>query len=439
MTIFFLLLGHVLLDAVFGWSVLNTRHHERTWLETALVSVLLGMYVETLAVAVLLFLGMSLAAAGVATALTMTAVIVALLRRGRRHSPQFSIRSFRWYEWALLGVAGEKIVFAVWQLIRLHTYFVDALMHWSGRARALFGEVNWSMDPASPFFLGKYIGNGMYPLQTILWRALSAKVNGEWDEVISRADGIIFFVVIVATVWAAVYRFSSTRGLAAAAAFVASAVPLEAWHAAAGYSDIAVEAFVVVAVSALLRKDWFASGIMLAGAVWSKNDALVFYVPALVLAVLAMQVHKSVQSGWRAIRSFALGLATIGPWLIFNYAYSLGVTPAEEALGWHSDAPRLLFDAFVVSPSSSVLWTVIIPCVIYFGFGVFKEPTGRALFLAFSAVLVTIVVLFSATSAYLFLVNESTIHRVLMQFSATGILVATYGLWLKMSSPQRKT
>jgi hypothetical protein len=426
-----LLLAHIFLDATFGWSLLNTRHHERTWLETALLSVLFGMYAETLTVAVLMILGINLAAAGVATALVMILLTVALFRRNRRHFPRFSIKSPKWYEWALLGVAGEKIVFAIWQLVRLHTYFVDALMHWSGRARALFGEVNWSMDPTSPFFLGKYIGNGNYPLQTILWRALSAKANGEWNEVISRADGIIFFVVIVAAVWAAVYRFSKSRGMAAASALVASAVPLEAWHAAAGYSDIAVEAFVVVALSALVRKDWFVSGIMLAGAIWSKNDSLVIYLPALVLAILTMPVRGKAESSWRAIGSFALGLATIVPWLIFNYTHSLGVTPVDASLEWHSDAPRLLFDAFFTSPSSGVLWSVIVPCMIYFGFAMFKDPTGRTLLLVFSAVLATIIVLFSATSAYLFLVNESTIHRVLMQFSASGILVATYGLWLK--------
>jgi hypothetical protein len=272
-----------------------------------------------------------------------------------------------------------------------------------------------------------------------LWRALSAKVNGEWNEIISRADGIIFFVVIVATVWAAVYRFSNTRGLAAAAAFVVSTVPLEAWHAAAGYSDIAVEAFVVVAVSALMRKEWFASGIMVAGAVWSKNDALVIYFPALLLAVLAMQIHWNVEPRWRAAGSFSLGFATIAPWFIFNYTHALGVTPVERTLAWHSDAPKLLLNAFVTSPSSSILWTVILPCVIYFGFAMFNDPTGRALFLVFSTVLVTIIFLFTATGAYLFLADESTIHRVLMQFSATAILVATYGFWLKMSSPQIKT
>jgi len=396
------------------------------------------MYVETLVVAVLMFLGLNLATAGISTALVMSGFTAVLLRRSWRNSPALHIKGPHWYEWVLLVLTGEKIAFAVWQLFRFHTYFVDALMHWSGRARALYGEVNWSMDSASPFFLGKYIGFANYPLQTIVWRALSAKLTGEWNEAISRADGIIFFIAIVATVWAAVYRFSNSRALAAAGAFVVSAVPLEAWHAAGGYSDIAVEAFVVVAVSALMRKDWFASGIMIAGAVWAKNDALVIYFPALLVAVIAMHVHGKTKPDWRPLRSFTLGFATIAPWLIFNYFLSLGVAPVPSTLQWHSGVLRLLFDAFFTSPTSSVLFTMMLPCVAYFGFAMFKEPTGRALLLAFSAMLATILFLFTATSAYVFLVNESTIHRILMQFSATAILITTYGIWLKMKPTQRK-
>ncbi len=437
MKTFIVLFSHLILDVAFGWSLLNARRNKRGWLETAVLSVLLGMYLETLVVGVLMFVGMNLVPAGITTAVAMIGVTGAVLPRVWRQSPAFSFSAPRWYECALFVVAGEKILFAVWQLIRFHTYFVDALMHWSGRARALFGEVNWSIDPASPFFLGKYIGTESYPLLTILWRALSAKMNGEWNEIISRADGIIFFVVIVAAVWAAVYRFSNSREMAAAASFVVSAVPLEAWHAAAGYSDIAVEAYVVVALSALIRSEWFLSGIMLAGAVWSKNDALVIYCPALLLAIAGIQTTDKLKRGWWPVASFGLGLATVAPWLIFNYAHALGLSPMKGTFGWHPDAPRLLFQAFVTSPTSGVLWTVMLPCVIYLGAAMFEDPAGRGLFLAFFSMLAAMIFLFSVTSAYLFLLNESTIHRVLMQFSATAILIATYGLWLKMSSRQQ--
>src|SRR5262249_20419737 len=155
-----------------------------------------------------------------ATALAMGGFALATVRQSFLNSPRVSITKPKIYEWAVLSAVGEKVLFIVWQLTRTPTYFDDALQHWSGRARSLFGGGNWSFDSASPYFLGKHIGSGAYPLQTVVWRALSAKWNGGWNDVISRADGLVFFVVIVGTIWLAVLRFSKIRWLAAAAAFV---------------------------------------------------------------------------------------------------------------------------------------------------------------------------------------------------------------------------
>src|SRR5262249_9092985 len=149
----------------------NLRPNRRTPQETLLLAILLGIYVETLTVASLMFLGVQFVAAGLVTALAMSALTVALLYRLPQQLPRLSFGRPQWYEWALLACVGEKVVFTVWQLVRTHTYFIDALMHWSGRSRALFGGVNWSLDPASPFFMGRYIGNGNYPLLTVIWRA----------------------------------------------------------------------------------------------------------------------------------------------------------------------------------------------------------------------------------------------------------------------------
>ena len=62
------------------------------------------------------------------------------------------------------------------------------------------------------------------------------------------------------------------------------------WHAAGGYSDIAVEAFLVGAVAAILRKEWLISGVMAAGVVWAKNDGLILYIPSLLLAIYLILV-----------------------------------------------------------------------------------------------------------------------------------------------------
>src|SRR5207237_9188708 len=48
---------HIGFDAIFGWCLLNFRRHDRSAVETLLAGSLLGIYVETLSTATLMFLG----------------------------------------------------------------------------------------------------------------------------------------------------------------------------------------------------------------------------------------------------------------------------------------------------------------------------------------------------------------------------------------------
>lgn len=430
------LLGHVGLDALAGWALLSFKAHDRSRLdrlEMLMASVLVGMYTETLLVGVLLVLGLSLVSAGWLVALALVGVVAAaaLMKRLRWTRPVVDMP--RWYEWAAIAAIAEQILFAMWQLVFMHAYFDDALTHWSGRARALYGGVNWSFDPSSPFFLGGYIGNRSYPLQIIIWRALSAKWNGGWDDVVARADGLLFFIVIVGTVWAAVFRFSKNRGLAAAAAFVVASVPLHAWHAAAGYADIAVEAFVLGSLAAILRREWLLGGVLAAGAIWTKNDGIFLYLPAILATTCMLQVRWETRSiEWRNILRFVLGLITVAPWLIYNRSHALGLTSGQGGLGWHREALGLLWDALMKNPSSSILWIGVLACIIYTAKALIQEDTGRALLVGFAVVFGAVVFTFTSTSATEFLSNGMTIHRVLMQFSGIAVIVVSYGLWLKM-------
>jgi hypothetical protein len=424
--------GHVVFNVLMGWTLLSLCRRERAWGEALSLSVLLGMYAETLSAATLMFLGVSLSVAGLAVLALAGGGMAVALYRGRLRFPHISIERPKWYEWLLLAAVGEKALFALWQLTRTHIYFDDALTHWSGRARALFGGVNWSLDPASPVFLAGHAGSPHYPLQTTLWRALTAKLSGGWSDAVARADGLIFFVVIIGAIWLAVWRFSGVRWLAAGAAFTASAVPLHAWHAAAGYSDIAVEAFAVTALAALLRGEWLLGGVMAAGAAWSKNDGLALYFPALLIAAGLLQGGRRLREGGRNVGRFLAGFATLAPWLVFKYVHSLGVSPGRTGLGWHPDAPGLFWDRVMMGPTSGILWICVFACAVWTGRAMFRDTAGRALLAAFLTSLGGIVFVFVFTDAYAFLKDQTTIHRSMMQFSGVAILAMTYGVWLKL-------
>lgn len=179
----------------------------------------------------------------------------------------------------------------------------------------------------------------------------------------------------------------------------------------------------VASLAAILREEWFLAGVMAAGAVWSKNDAIFLYLPALLATVGLMN--------WRKGGRFLSGLATIAPWLVFNYVHNLGLAARQGEVAWHPDAPRLLWNALAKSPSSSILWISIFACVIYSCIGMFKDRIGRGLIVCFSLPIAAILFIFSSTSAFTYLNDQTTIHRVMMQFSGMAIMISTYGLGLK--------
>ena len=349
MTLFFSLIFHVALNLWTGWTVLRLCPGSRSWGESLTACLLLGIYVETLWIGVAGFAGIPMKISTIMMMIgIMIPAIMVWLKKGIL-MPKLRPGKLKWFEWMVLISIFEKLAFCVWKLTQTPLYFGDAFTHWAGRARSIFGQVNWSFDPASPVFLG-FTGNKGYPLGIPIWRAVTANFHGEWNDIIARADGIIFFVAIVAIVWLAVWRFSQNRWLAAGSGFIVSALPLQVWHAAAGYGDIGVEVFSVAAVAALLRREWLLGGILTAGAAWMKNDGLLYLPGLLFMAVLLQFSYEDIlnfrwfqKEKWGKVALFFTGIITLIPWWIFKIIYAAdikpGLAPGEGGFSWHADAP----------------------------------------------------------------------------------------------------
>jgi hypothetical protein len=262
-----------------------------------------------------------------------------------------------------------------------------------------------------------------YPLLTVIWRAETAVVRGGWDDVLARADGLLFFLAAVAAVWLAVLRLSKCRWFGALAAFIVAAVPLQAWHAAAGYSDIAVEAFAVAALAALLRREWGLAGVLAAGTAWAKNDGLVVFMPALLAGACVLQ------SSWPQLVAFVGGCATLAPWLLIKVALSLGVAPNQERLSWHPDALGLFLGSVFIGPTSSILWIGVLGALFWSGPALVRDQTGRALLVILAALSAAFFFVYSCTDSYVWLANEGTIHRSMLQLAALAVVISAYGLW----------
>jgi hypothetical protein len=439
MITFIAVCGHLFINILLGWTVLNCCSNHRNWAESVVVSLLCGIYLETLLVATLILLGIPLKVTVVLIiAGTLILFFIIRLRKGIS-IPKLSLGKVRWYEFLLLFTIGEKIVLLIWKLIQIPVFFDDAMTHWSLRARSLFGAVNWSLDPVSPDFLG-LIRDKYYPLSTPIWRAVTAVLNGSWNDVIGRVDGLIFFMVIIASVWLAVWRFSQLRWLAAIAAFIISALPLQIWHAGAGYGDIAVEAFALASLAALLRREWFLAGILASGTAWAKNDGLFLSMPGLFIMALLLQFslkenknNKWFQTeSWKNIFWYLLGVITLTPWFIFKYVYSLEITSESLNVSVHLDALKLLWQEVINGASHSIFWYFVFFSVVLTAKRMLQDRIGFALFGLFFIAMISIVSIFSFTDAYLFLVNVHTVHRSMLQFYGIATVTVMYGLWLNM-------
>jgi hypothetical protein len=436
--------AHLAVNLWTGWVLLCLWPGNRTQGETLTCALLVGIYLETLGVASLLFLQCPLTSARWLALVLPGVLTVVGWWQGCLPVPHWApgslqvVSRLRWYEWALLVTVGEKVAFAVWQLTRTPVYFVDALTHWSGRGRALYTGVNWSMEPISPAFLG-FDAAKHYPLLTPIWRALTASFNGGWDDLLARADGIAFYLVTLASVWFAIRRWCGERWLAAAATFIVSAMPLHAWHTAAGYSDIAVEAFAVSSLAAVLRREYVLAGVLAAGTAWSKNDGLAIWLPVLLLASLLPPTttrdssHHNRGRAWSRAGRFLCGFASLAPWLVFKWWHQLGLSPTDDHLSWHPDSVKYFTSYVLLGPTSSIFWGLCLAALAWTALSLVRDGTGRILLSAVLTYFLILAFVFTCTDSFQWLANQATVHRSMMQLSPVAVLTVTYGLCLKGS------
>lgn len=286
---------------------------------------LLGLFAETSLAAALLVLGLPLPAAlGAAWAAGLAGLgLVLWKRRGvlvlsRPPRPT-------WCEWALLAVLAEKLWSVGHALAASPIIFDDALSAWAGRARSIYGGVNFSLVQDSPTFLG-FTGPRDYPLASPLWNAGTAMLAGAWDDALARADAGLAWAALAGVLWSATLRATGSRRHASLAGLAALLLPFPFWHALAGYGDLLTGAAATACLALLCRGAYLPAGLAAAAAVWAKNDALYVFVPALLLACLLRTypvrdlfcLRLSGPGRAKSLGLFLAGLAACAPWLAFR-------------------------------------------------------------------------------------------------------------------------
>lgn len=460
------LLFHALIDFFIGLGILRLFSKEPFTAEHYFSALIMGILVETTVGFWLLWAGVNI------SVIAIIPIVLAIGLNGKywqstltafkdMGSGVVGLKNAKWYEWLFIVLLLEKVMMILWQLLRMPTYHSDSIRHWSIQARALYGGTNWSMEQGADFLAKKFFVVMDYPMQVTIWRAISATYNFEWNEFVSRSDGLIFYIGVCGLVGALFYKFTNKRWIALGAAFIVASLPLQVWQAASGYTDIAVEVYLVAAVAAFIRKEWWLCGLFMAGTIWSKNEGFAIYVPSMILAGLMYTLFSKSEiwkDKFKIIGQFIGGLAIIFPWLVFqaihgksvltriikplsnmlsdSYVNDYQVVLVQTGKKFQDAKPsyQLFWDYVITGPSHGIFWLMILIGLIAFAKYLWKDIIGRSLFICLLAILGLNYYVFTYTPAYEFLMIQTTVHRVFLQFYAMALVLVGYGLSLYLKA-----
>ncbi len=394
---------------------------------------LAGFFLESQAVFLLLWLGLSLAWSVAVVGLLGVCGIWLLLRtlgpllRAQAGAERPSALRPRWYELVVGAVAAEKAVFALALILFTPALFDDPLQIWLGKAKALYLGVNWSWNPKDLSFLGH--GASQYPLGLSLHRAVSAFLSGSWNDVAGRFDGVPFYFASLAVLWTGMARRTGSRAVAASCVVFFCAPPFLAWSMAVGNADFSLLAFSTGGALAALSGNAFAAGLLAAGACFMKNDGLALAVPGILTILFMTQPWKSnPRAAFRTMALFLPGFAFLAPWLIFKAVNGLGAAPFAMTYGWHADTLQLLFETVILSPTHGVFWPLMLLCLLGTAPWSLASADGRAATCGWLVCIAAFLFVFGYTNAYRFLVSQETVHRSALQLYGFTVIAVGAGL-----------
>lgn len=442
MTLIVLIL-HIIIDTLFGLYVLNRLKEKHLSLFVLVQAAAIGMFVETLFIGILSYLGVSILIGFISFSILSIAAFSLMIKQ--------SVGSLKWQdtlfhgriqigEVLLLAVITEKLAWSILNLAKLPVFFDDALNHWSGRGRALLSGVNWSWDPTSPYFMGKVFGHEEYPLFLSIWRATNTALLGTPNGASERADGFIMAVFVGVTVLYWIHQVTGKRWLGIAGGAIILSLPLQAWHMTAGYAEIFIQAYLILAFWAIMNNRFVLAGIFTAALIWSKNEGLVLFVPCLLFSLgfrLLLTPGLNLLEKVKSILIYTFTwLLAISPWLLFKLTHGIGFTiPGNQDIGYVEGAFSLFYKAMFAAPSSGILWIFLLLAIALGSRQIFQNKELLSILSGAIIVLLMMLFVFTCTGAYPFLENQMTIHRSLLQIAPVFVILAVLALGQSKQSP----
>jgi hypothetical protein len=241
-----------------------------------------------------------------------------------------------------------KITAGTFLLTALPPFHDDVINNWNFRGKVLYyaQELTLTLNRGYGVVEDKMVSS--YPPSIPLLKADYAAVAGQWSEPLVNAMHMLWYVYALVLLYCAL-RWHTTRGWALLGTYILSSLPLYLVHGAVAYADLWLSIHVLLALSFLLRalKEEHAKrrtalftlfSFTTALTVFTKNEGLALYLPALTLLFLAAMYKE--RARMRPILTYVIltGSVTL-PWLVYKWVHALSFGNAKPVSlldsSWH--------------------------------------------------------------------------------------------------------
>lgn len=348
------------------------------------------------------------------------------------------------------GFVAALVVLAVIVAVRA---LVKPLVGWDAWAVHSFKAKVIVLAQAIPPSLFGWIGAPNYPLGIPLQEVWMAWVVGAWNEVAVKLLFPGYLVAIWLIVYGTLRERWSPRGAIAGTLFVAG-MPLALQHGQDAYLDLPTAYFLLGSGVALMRyavgadrRDLALASVFAAGAVWTREDALVVIAVNVVLlgVVLARPSRRAVMSRVADLLLYgALPVAVWGAWSIaklqMGIVSNLDVGPA--AWVWQFDRFRVVVVVFIRSlfleGNWLLLWGLFVVALV-FARDAAREPWSLFLVWPVVVYLLSMGLLMEATELFDYVSVSTVVNRLILHVAPLAALwvAMTYGRWWGLAESPR--
>lgn len=373
----------------------------------------------------LMVLGLSVAAWNVGSAIREN-------KKERSYLPLLRSSGARALVIVLLFLVTVKLLGAIMHTAVLPTFSYDALMEWNMRAKTSFfhGAIAMVGD--------MYRGATPQPQFPILFHALQILFmlpHGRWIDQMSNSATLLLCVTSFFALFFTMRQSGMLLGLLAVWSVLA--IPLVTVQLEQGYADLHVALYLLL--SALFLQHFLEardprllllSGLLCAGAAWTKQEGFFFGVLPWTLLVAGLSLKEKTHRR-RALLSVLPGLLLGALWTAFLMLRRMPIGPHENdfTIAWHPEGLPQLFRALFAMGSFGIHWYVVLSLIpLSICMATRRERSLVTIPLVWGGIMMAeLFVVFLFTPNVRFLLSHQTFHRTallpLTMLTLTGVLL----------------